>query len=260
MRCTNASVVRIVHTRAAMTARLFVELPLGAGAPLQLPPTAARHVQVLRLQPSDDVILFDGRGGEWTARVLRIGRSGVEVAVLEHDAVERELPWPVTLALGMPANERMDTVVEKATELGAVAIQPLMCERSVLRLAGERAARRRDHWQAIAIAASEQSGRTRVPVIEPVRTLADWLDTLSRSDQGAAQRWLLSLDNGLPLARPQRCEAALHVLSGPEGGLTQAEERLARERGFRGVGLGPRILRADTAPLATLAWIGLDCG
>src|SRR5262245_4913520 len=136
-----------------MPARFFVDLALAAGQRVVLPPGPSRHVQVLRLQPGAAITLFDGRGGEWSAQVRAIGRSDVIVDIGEHAAVERELPCHVTLALGMPANERMDGVIEKATELGVACIQPLVCERSVLRLAGERAERKRTHWQGIAMAA-----------------------------------------------------------------------------------------------------------
>ena len=151
--------------------RLHVAAPLAAGATLDLPPEAARHVQVLRLQPGAALCVFDGRGGEAAATVLEIGRREVRVRVDAVDPVERELAVAVTLAVGMPANDRMDALVEKAVELGAAAIVPLVCERSVLRLAGERAAKRTAHWQAVAVAACEQCGRNRVPAVAPVVAL-----------------------------------------------------------------------------------------
>ena len=238
-----------------MPIRLHVAQPLQAGSAFSLPPDAVRHVQVLRLQPGDELTLFNGEGGEWQACVLKMGRSEVEVQVLAHDAVDRELPLAVTLAIGMPANERMDMLVEKATELGAMAIQPLLTERSVLRLSGERAARRREHWQGVAIAACEQSGRTRVPVVAPIAHLADWLRGLP-ADPGE-RRWLLSPRASQRLdGRPSASLAS--ILSGPEGGLSDAEEALARAVGFEAVTLGLRVLRADTAPLAVLAHLGLS--
>ena len=249
-----------------MPPRLHVDLLLRAvTAAFVLPAGAARHAQVLRLQPGAPLTLFDGHGGEWAARVVQMGRSAVSVALGAHDPVERELALPVTLALGMPANERMDSVIEKATELGVAVIQPLLCERSVLRLAGERAQKKVAHWQAVAVGACEQSGRTRVPRVEPVRTLAEWLRSLpatgaeGASGAGAA-RWLLGFDHAQPLA------ALLHggvpaagvvSLSGPEGGLSAGEEALARRAGFASVSLGVRVLRADTAPLALLAHLSI---
>lgn len=232
--------------------RLFVDQPLAAGLALDLPPGPARHAQVRRLQPGDEVLLFNGQGGEWQARVQAMGRQAVAVQVGQPLAADRELPMPVTLALGMPANERMDWLVEKATELGVAVIQPLLCERSVLRLEGERAQRKREHWQAQAVAAAEQCGRTCVPVVQPVRRLADWLHQVD----GQAHRWLLSPTASRPPLRPASA-AAVVVLSGPEGGLTADEEAAAQAAGFVGVQLGPRVLRAETAPLALLAWLGL---
>ena len=246
-----------------MTLRFFVGGSLQAGVDMPLPPGAARHAQVRRVQPGDTLQLFDGLGCDWPAEVLAVGRSNVNVRVGRPQTVNRELPLPLTLALGMPANERMDTLVEKATELGVARIQPLLCERSVLRLAGERAERKREHWQAVAEAACEQCGRAVVPVVAPVLTLAQWLPLQA---SGAALRLLLSLQaDARPL--PVLAAAALAMpghavttLSGPEGGLGPDEERAARAAGFLPAALGPRVLRADTAPLAVLAWFGLAGG
>jgi 16S rRNA (uracil1498-N3)-methyltransferase len=234
-----------------------VPIPLEPGALIELPPGAARHAQVLRLQPGSPLLLFNGQGGEWDAVVHAMHRVGVQVRVGAHHEVERELPVAVTIAFGMPANDRMDLLVEKATELGVAAIQPLVCERSVLRLAGERAERRREHWQAVAVAASEQCGRTRVPTIGPVLPLDRWLPMFATSQPPSA-RFVLSLDaKALPLhAVAPLHEASLCFLSGPEGGLSEAEERAAIDAGWQPLALGPRVLRADTAPLVSLAWIG----
>ncbi len=243
-----------------MLSRHHVALPLEAGAELDLPPEVARHVQVLRLQPGMAIALFNGDGRQWRAEVLAMGRKDVQVRVTGPDeaAADRELPRAVTLAMGMPANERMDALVEKATELGVAALQPLQAARSVLRLSGERAEKRQAHWQGVAVAAAEQCGRLRVPAVAPVQGLPAWLGALGAPAPGAF-RGVLSL---APDARPLR-EALpagatdITFLSGPEGGLDPQEEALARAAGFTPVGLGPRTLRADTAPLAALAWIGL---
>ena len=239
-----------------MLPRLFVDLPLSAGESISLPAGPARHVQVLRLQPGAPLIVFDGRGGEWAAEVTKMGRSDVSVAMGARTEVDRELPLNITLALGVPANERMDALVEKATELGVAAIQPLMCERSVLRLSGERAQKKVAHWQAVAVSACEQSGRTRVPQIAEMRTLAQWLQALPTD----AARWMLSFRDAQPIAAMGAPAPSLLCLSGPEGGLSPAEEDAARAVGFAPVSLGPRVLRADTAPLALLAHLGLRPG
>lgn len=239
------------------TPRIHVDDTLAVGAVVDLPEPAARHAQVLRLQPGAALTLFDGSGGEWDARVNHVGRRQVQAEVLRHRDVERELPVAVTLAVVMPANERMDALVEKASELGAVVLQPLVAERSVLRLDGERAERRQVHWQAVAIAACEQCGRNRVPTVQPVRPLRDWLQALPAA-AGEAARWLLAFAPGArpPAQRPRGREVL--VLSGPEGGLTPAEEAAALARGFEPVTLGSRVLRADTAPLAILAWLAIE--
>ncbi len=238
-----------------MPPRLYVGEPLRAHQPLALPEAAARHAQVLRLQPGDAVTLFDGRGGEWAARIDAMTKRGVMAQALEHRAVERELPCRVTLALSMPSGERMDTVIEKATELGAAAIQPLISERSVLRLSGERADKRRAHWQAIAVAACEQCGRNRVPAVHAAQPLAAWLGALG--ERGADEaRWLLGWRDAQPWPEAPP-PATVLTLSGPEGGFTAEEEALAAARGFVTIGLGPRVLRADTAPLAVMSALSL---
>ena len=236
--------------------RFHCSVPLAGEAVLALPPGAARHVQVLRLQPGDALTLFDGSGGEYAATVLRMGRSEVTVQVGAHDPVEREAPRAVHLALGMPANERMDWLVEKATELGVASIQPLVTAHGVLRLAGERADKKVAHWQMIAVAACEQCGRNRVPQVHAVAPFASWLAALDDGRAPAGTRLLLGFAphaRTLPaLASAAPAGAALTVLSGPEGGLGAGEEESARAHGFAIATLGPRVLRAETAPLAAL--------
>jgi 16S rRNA (uracil1498-N3)-methyltransferase len=235
--------------------RFYCPAPLPPGTTLDLPEGAARHVQVLRLQPGDLITLFNGEGGECEATVTRMGRSDVQVQVVAHQPIEREAPRVVHLALGMPANERMDWLVEKATELGAASLQPLQAERSVLRLSGERAEKKRSHWQGVAIAACEQCGRNRVPPVHAVLPVPAWLAAAP-----AGHRLLLSLQpDSLPLIQhAARLDAGPVIfLSGPEGGLSVTEEQAARAHGFVPVSLGPRTLRAETAPLAALAALTL---
>ncbi|MDI1236699.1 MAG: 16S rRNA (uracil(1498)-N(3))-methyltransferase [Polaromonas sp.] len=244
-----------------MTARFYADLPLRDGDALTLPERAARHVQVLRLQPGDLITLFNSQGGEFHATIERMGRSDVHVRIDAHSAVERETHRAVHLAIGMPANERMDWLVEKASELGAASITPLMAERSVLRLKGERADKKVAHWQGIAIAACEQCGRNRLPPVHAVDTLSDWLAALPPA-ASAEPRLLLSLRAGTqPLAQALAAygrTTPVTLLGGPEGGLSTAEEDAALARGFVPVSLGPRVLRAETAPLACLALLTLD--
>ena len=243
--------------------RLFVSEPLYTGQSLTLPPGPTRHAQVRRVQPGVSLWLFDGHGHDWPAQVQAVTRSAVQVTVGAPVVVANELPLAVTLAVGMPANERMDTLVEKATELGVAVIQPLLCERAVLRLSGERAARKCVHWQAIAEAACEQSGRAVVPRVAEVLTLPQWLAV--QADPVGALRLVLSPRPGatplvLPRVEPSTPRQAVISLSGPEGGLSPAEEAAAVAAGFAPTSLGPRVLRADTAPLALMAlmaWSGL---
>lgn len=233
--------------------RFHCPVPLAAGATLELPPAAARHVQVLRLQPGDAITLFNGEGGQWQATIERMGRSDVAVRVETFEAIEREPARRVHLALGMPANERMDWLVEKAAELGVASLQPLHTAHSVLRLSGDRATKKQAHWQSVAAAACEQCGGNRVPAVQPVADLAAWLCT---SEPIAPLRCVLSLAEGTrPLAgvlRDQPAEAPVLFLSGPEGGLSPPEDAAARAAGFVPVTLGPRVLRAETAALAAL--------
>lgn len=233
--------------------RFHCPVPLAAGAELDLPPAAARHVQVLRHQPGDTITLFNGDGGQWQAIILRMGRSDVVVKVDAFEDVEREPPRRVHLALGMPANERMDWLVEKAAELGVASLQPLHTAHSVLRLSGERATKKQSHWQSVAVAACEQCGGNRVPAVQGVAELAPWL---RESASVAPLRCVLSLAEG---ARPlgellggHPADTPVLFLSGPEGGLSPQEDAQARAAGFQPVTLGPRVLRAETAALAAL--------
>ena len=174
--------------------RIHCPAPLSADLPLRLPDAAARHVQVLRHQPGDLITLFNGEGGQWAARVTAMGKSTVDVQVLAHEAVERELARPVHLWVGLTANERMDWLIEKATELGVASITPVMAERSVLKLKGDRAQKRLDHWRAIAQAACEQCGRNRVPLVLDAAPLADLLKMPAHATPAhAARRAVLSL-------------------------------------------------------------------
>jgi len=233
--------------------RFFCPLPLAAGDSLALPPAAARHVQVLRLQPGDTITLFNGAGGQWRASILRMGRSDVAVRVDSFENIEREAARRVHLALGMPANERMDWLVEKAAELGVASLQPLHTAHSVLRLGGERATKKQAHWISVAAAACEQCGGNRVPVVHPVADLGLWLRA---PPAPATLRCVLSLADGCrPLTavlRERLADTPVLFLSGPEGGLAPQEDTAARSAGFLPVSLGPRTLRAETAALAAL--------
>ena len=239
--------------------RFHCPTDLAIGSGMELPAGAARHVQVLRLQPGDGITLFgDPAGGEWSATVTHMGRSSVRVQPTAHHAIEREAPRAIHLLAGITANERMDWLVEKATELGAASLTPLLAERSVLKLKGERAEKKLAHWQAVAVAAWEQCGRNRVPLIQPASSLTDWLAAHPAAGSADTTRLLLSLRPGTqPLHTAATGTGTVLFLSGPEGGLSSAEEDLALRHGFAPVTLGGRVLRAETAPLAALAALTL---
>ena len=240
--------------------RFFTPQHLDPGSTLELQASAARHVQVLRMQPGDTITLFNGLGeteGEYTAVVQAMGRSNVNVMVGSFVNTQTEPARQVHIAIGMPANDRMDWLVEKATELGVASIAPLMTERSVLRLSGERQAKKLAHWRGIAIAASEQCGRSRVPLICEPASLGAYLKLCGASpvpEHGV--RLLLSLQAG---AKSLPEHGAVHqnftLLSGPEGGLSRLEEAAASAAGFAGLNLGARVLRSETAPLAVLSYL-----
>ena len=233
--------------------RFFIPGPLAAEQALALPASAARHVQVLRLQPGQEITLFNGEGGQWQARITQMGRSDVQVQLLHWQAAEREPQRRVHLAVGMPANERMDWLVEKATELGAASLWPLQTAHSVLRLSGERAEKKRLHWQAVAGAACEQCGGNRLPEIGRISELSAWLAQAPK----APLRCVLSLDAAANTLDHELAgigaQDEVVFLSGPEGGLSPSEEAAARAAGFVAVSLGPRVLRAETAALTALA-------
>jgi 16S rRNA (uracil1498-N3)-methyltransferase len=239
--------------------RCFVAAPLRAGELRLLPPPVARHVaRVLRARVGDELTVFDGGGGEYPARIAELGARAVRVRVEEQRALERESPVGVTLLQGLARTERMDLIVQKATELGVAAILVWPAERSVARLDAAARAKRCDHWRAIAIAACEQCGRNRIPTVAVAAGLsavcaaaADPVGGKLLLDPEASESLATALQSALSANRPER----LQLLIGPEGGISPAEQAQALVAGFRSCRLGPRVLRAETAPLAALAAI-----
>jgi 16S rRNA (uracil1498-N3)-methyltransferase len=233
--------------------RLFVDRPLATGQTVVLPADRAHYVtRVLRARVGDALVVFDGRGGEHRATLERATRQEVAIAVGEHLERDVESPLAVTLALGISRGERMDLALQKATELGVAAVRPLFTERTVVDLAGERLQRRMAHWRGVLTAACEQSGRTRLPGLHPPASLSQHL---SAHAETAVPHTGLLLDPQAatgPTALP-RPEGPVTLLIGPEGGLSDAERAAAYHAGYRGLRLGPRVLRTETAPLAALA-------
>jgi len=206
--------------------------------------------RVLRLQVGDAVTLFDGRGAECPAVIMAMTKGTVRLQVAGWQAVDRESPVPIAIAQGISSGERMDYTVQKAVELGAVRIQPISTERSVVHLDAQRAAKRVAHWQAIAVAACAQCGRNRVPVVAPVMSLSAWLATVTAS---AELKLILSPDGARTLHEVERPAHGVWLLCGPEGGLAPVERGDAERAGFEALRLGPRVLRTETAAMAALA-------
>jgi 16S rRNA (uracil1498-N3)-methyltransferase len=231
-----------------MVPRFYVDAPLRAGGVCILAEDSAHHaVHVLRLREGEEVTLFNGRGGEYAARIASMQRLKISIDLLQHRAVERESPLRVTLVQGVSAGERMDSTVRKAVELGVAEIQPVLATRSVARPRGERAEGRRGHWQKIVIAACEQCGRNRIPEVQPLVTLQDY------RAEGEALRVLLSPSAKLPFSKVVSKGDSFTLAAGPEAGFTAEEEAQLAGRGFVPASLGPRVLRTETAAVAALA-------
>ncbi|MBK9955935.1 MAG: 16S rRNA (uracil(1498)-N(3))-methyltransferase [Rhodocyclaceae bacterium] len=233
-----------------MIPRIHCPFPLAPGATVELPTEASHHVtKVLRMGEGDALIVFDGRGGEWTARLHRAGKA--MAAVLESfDEADRESPISVTLIQGLPAADKMDWIVQKSTELGIARIRPVVARRSVIRLSGERMERRVAHWQAVAVAAGEQCRRNRVPEVAPLIDLADYF---AEAPGPSERRLMLTPGAELRLKDLEPPAGRVTLLVGPEGGFEEGELVAARLTGFRTIGLGPRVLRTETAGIAALA-------
>jgi 16S rRNA (uracil1498-N3)-methyltransferase len=202
----------------------------------------------------DSLTLFDGQGGEYDARINEFGKDAVHVTVAEHRLVERESPLAVSLAQGISRGERMDLVIQKATELGVSRIVPLITERSVVKLDAKQAEAKLRHWRAIAISACEQCGRNRVPELADVVKFHEYLRD-ARTAGAASHRLLLSPTGEARIRDLDGDISTVTVLIGPEGGLTEVEQESALAVGFTAVRLGPRVLRTETAALAALTAI-----
>ncbi len=238
--------------------RIYVASDLKEGASIRLEGEQARYMsKVLRLDAGASFILFNGKGGEFEARVERATPDAVDAQVVAFVEIARESPLDVTLVQGLSRGERMDFTIQKAVELGVHAIVPVTTERSVIRLDDQRRARRLKHWRSIAVNACQQCGRTRLPRIDAIASLEEWLANGFSPEAGAG--WVLS-----PGARlnPDALTQADHValLIGPEGGLSDAEMTRLTRSGLKPLSLGPRILRTETAAVAALTALQLKLG
>ena len=233
-----------------MAPRFYLDAPLRAGSVTSLSEDAAHHaIHVLRLREGEEVTLFNGRGGEYAARIASIQRLRISIDLLEHRQVERESPLRVTLVQGVSAGEKMDSTVRKAVELGVAEVQPVLATRSVARPKGERADSRRLHWQKVVIAACEQCGRNRIPAVQPLTSVENYRP-------GEGMKLLLSPLSQRPLSKLELAGTSFVVAAGPEAGFTAQEEAAFVAAGFEPVSLGPRVLRTETAAVAALAALG----
>ncbi|MFL6710781.1 MAG: 16S rRNA (uracil(1498)-N(3))-methyltransferase [Massilia sp.] len=233
--------------------RFYTPDALIAGATAALPEAVAHHIRVLRLEPGAPLTLFNGDGNNYDAILAAVDKRSASAHVAQATAHDVELPYPVTLAQALPEASKMDWIIEKAVELGVAAVQPLLAQRCVVRLSGERAEKRLAHWQGVIVAASEQSGRTRLTGLSAVEDVNKWLA------REAAQPTILLSPRGTQSlaswagANPAQ---AITLMVGPEGGFTPAEEDAAIARGALALSMGPRILRTETAALAAMAMLG----
>ena len=230
--------------------RFFCPQPLLVGDTVSLPEAVAHHAHVLRLQPGEQLTLFNGDGAEYLAELVAVEKRRASAAVRARVERDVELPYALTLAQALPEASKMDWIIEKAVEMGVAAIQPLAAQRCVVRLSGERAERRQAHWQGVIEAAAEQSGRNRLARLAPVESFHQWI-----AQTDLHKRILLSPRGGQSLAgwACHQPPQALTLIVGPEGGLTAQEEDAAIAHGALALGMGARILRTETAGIAAAA-------
>jgi 16S rRNA (uracil1498-N3)-methyltransferase len=241
--------------------RVYVEAALTPGSLVELPPDTASHLaKVLRARSGDELVLFNGDGREFSGAIEAVRGSRVSASVGDSRPVDRESPLAITLVQCVPRGDRMDFVVQKATELGVARIVPVLSQRSVVRLDKAQAESKAIHWRAVAVSACEQCGRNRLPTIEAAQPL---LNYLGESSPGTGPRLVFEPESvrhprtAAPGAGGTAEVATVdaEIAIGPEGGFTSDELEAFRVAGFSQVGLGPRILRAETAAIAAVVWL-----
>ncbi len=232
--------------------RFFCPVPLASNTTVELPPELAHHaIRVLRLKPDADIVLFNGEGGQYPARLLIDGKSGMAM-LGTHDPIEAELAGDITLVQGIPSGDKMDWVIEKAVELGASRLVPVAAQRSVLQLTGERLQKRVQHWNRVAQAASEQCGRNRLMKVDVPLTLRDYLQ------QHGGEQTSLFCHPGSDTTLNQAMASApnrVTLLVGPEGGWSLEEQALVERYALTPIRFGKRVLRTESAGLALIAAI-----
>lgn len=237
--------------------RVHVDLPLAPGTELALPEAPAVHLaRVLRLGVGDACVLFNGDGHDYAARVVALGKRELRVAIDAMVAVENESPLRIILLQGIARGEKMDLILQKATELGVAEVRPLSSQRSEVKLDASRAAKRLAHWRNVVVAACEQSGRATVPPVEAPGSLAEVLADLP----AGGVRLTLDPDGGLAMSKLQFDAGPVLLAVGPEGGWSPGDRQQLAAAGFQGLRLGPRILRTETAGLAAIAALQVGFG
>jgi len=232
--------------------RVYVDAALSPGGTVALPPDTASHLaKVLRARTGDEIVLFNGDGREFDGRVDTVRGSRVTAAVGDGREVDRESPLRITLVQCLPRGDRMDLIVQKATELGVSRIVPVLSQRSVVRLDKSQTESKIAHWRAVAVSACEQCGRNRLPAIDSAQPL---LNYLGGSPSGSPGRWVFEPDS-YPPAQGVAATGPVEIAIGPEGGFAPDELEAFRVAGFAQAGLGPRILRAETAAIAAVVWL-----
>ncbi len=233
------------------TIRIHIDAPLTVDQSVTLPPQASEHVgRVLRMDVGDPLVLFNGDGSDYAATLSSVSKREVLADVQSAQPRATESPLPLTLAQGVARGEKMDLIIQKATEMGVTRIVPLLTERAEVKLDLARATKRMAHWQAVIASACEQSGRARLPELLPTQPLRLWLDNL---DDDNALRLALLPQATQRIASLRFGRAGGILVVGPVGGLGERDMALLAERGFAGLNLGPRVLRTETAGLAALA-------
>ena len=231
--------------------RIFTDQPLSSGANLALTGSAARHLSsALRMSAGQEITLFNGLGDEFSATLTATAKSQVDVILGECRQIDRESPLKLHLAIAVSRGERMDWIVQKATELGVSEITPLFSERTEVKLNGERLEKKLRHWQQVSISACEQCQCNRVPTINPALTLDQWL---SQTDGGSEQLKLVLHHRSDKTLAQYPTPKNVCLMVGPEGGLSDNEISRATDRGFAALTLGPRVMRTETAPLASIS-------
>jgi 16S rRNA (uracil1498-N3)-methyltransferase len=229
--------------------RIHTSQRLSSSAVFALEPDASHHVaRVLRLKVGDALTLFDGHGGEYASEITAVDKKQVQVRTVGHLPIENESPLTIHLGIAISRGERMDWIVQKSTELGIAALTPLLTEHTGVKLSGDRAAKKIQHWQQIAISACEQCGRNRPPTVHALRLVDDWLATTVAEKNFVLHHRAEVLDVAVGPA-----PASIALLIGPEGGLSEREINTAEQAGYAALRLGPRVLRTETAPLAAIA-------